>query len=124
MNKKGGELVTEQIIFIILNALFFAVLLFFILRSASADAIAEEVYAKKIGLFIDGMKPGMEINISADDFFKRLEQNKFPEFPIVVEKNIVTVKITKGKGYSFRHFSSLNAQVLVDRNNNAIIIKT
>ena len=126
MNKKASETIsTEAIIFIILNALFFAILLFFVMRSGSQDNALDEIYAKKIALVLDNMKPGMEVNLSAEDFFSRLEKNKFKDFPIIVENGKVTVRVSsKISGYSFFYFSSAEPRIFINPELKLITIKT
>jgi uncharacterized protein (UPF0333 family) len=113
--KKGDEIVSQELIFLVLNLLFFAILLFFVFRSGSGATIAEEAYAKKIALIIDNMKPGMEVNISLAGLYSIMSSNKFSEFPVHVENNTVTVRAMKGKGYSFRFFSNVSPLIIIDK---------
>jgi hypothetical protein len=123
---KKGQMLYEQIIFIALNVFIFSALLFFIWRSTSDVSVAEEIMAKKLALIIDGMKPGMEVNMSLASFYKIMEKTNFNEFPIKIENNLVTVKAEAGVGYSFRFFSDLSPLVSINRNdiNKTLTIKT
>lgn len=126
ISKRSSESIgTEEVIFIILNLAFFAMLLFFVIRSSSVDTILEEVYAKKIALVLDSMQPGMEVTLAAESFFKQIEQNKFNEFPIKTENNKVFVKTSsKISGYSFVYFSEINPTFYLDNQLKTITIKS
>ena len=123
---KKGQMLYEQIIFLVLNIFIFSALLFFIWRSASDTSVGEEIMAKKLALILDGMRPGMEVNMTLVDFYKIMEKNNFKEFPIKIENNLVTVKATAGAGYSFRFFSDLNPVISINRNDitKTLTIKT
>jgi hypothetical protein len=127
-NKKAQEdaLITEQIIFIVLNLVFFAVLIFFVMRSGSGAIVAEEAYAKKIALILDSLQPGMEVNISIKGLYDVMEKNNFKGFPISIESNKVKVTTTTKTGYSFMFFSSLNPTISINNidKNKIMTIKT
>jgi len=126
-NKKADEMITEQIIFIVLNILFFAALLFFVWRSASEDIILEETYAKKIALIIDSMQPGTNVSITISELLERADKNKIKEFPVSFdfEKNEIKVKITKGAGYNFNYFTTLKPEnIEIPGGKKIFIIKT
>jgi hypothetical protein len=124
--KKGDELITEQVIFIILNLVFFSALLFFIIRSGSSDAVYEETYAKKLALILDGMNENMEVNVSIETLVEGMEKNNvLNQIPVSVNNNLLNVKITKsGLGYNFHYFSKLTPQFFLDRQNKILTIKT
>ena len=122
MNKKRGTLLTENIIFIILNILFIGILILFIsLRSGSA-AVLEEVYAKQIALIIDSAKPGMVINLNMEDAIERakkeLGENKINEIVSIniTNSNIVTVKLRNKGGYSYSFFNDVDVNAYPDTN--------
>jgi len=124
MNKKSQKIETEELIFIILNFVFFAILLFFVVRSGSVDSILEEVYAKKIALVMDSMKPGMSIEVKADNLLSQIEKNKFTRFPVIFENNrVIVVTSEKTKGYSFEYFSEGNPEASIDNQLKTISVK-
>jgi len=126
-NKKANETITEQVIFIVLNLMIFAALLFFVYRTSSSEAGIEENYAKKIGLAIDSLKPGTEMNISISEIYNFLEKNKIDDQPILLDypNNLLTVKISSKTGYTFHYFSELKeGSVTIDKTNKLLIIKT
>jgi len=127
MNKKADELLIEQIIFIALNIFFIILLLLFVWRVGTGAATAEESYAKKIGLAIDSLKPGTELKIDISELYIYLEKNKIKDSPIIFDysKNIVNVKVSSGKGYSFVYFTSLNpGSVTIDETNKFLSIQS
>ena len=77
MNKKGIEMTLETVIFIVLNIFFLMAIFVFVLRTSSGSAVMEEIYAKKISLAIDNMRPGTELNISVSELFSQAEKNKY-----------------------------------------------
>lgn len=126
IGKKAGQPLTESIVFLILNIFFFSAVLFFVWRSTSESVVVEEAYAKKLGLMIDEMRPGTEVNISVKDLYKVMEKNDFSEFPIHVENSTITVKVIAGEGYSYRFFSSVSPRISINQNdeNKLLSIKT
>ena len=122
-NKKAEETLTEQVIFIILNLLFFCILLAFIIRTGSSLAIQEETYSKKIALIIDSMKSGTEIHISYEAILKNSE---IKDAPIKIDKDNrkVTVKLRDKGGYTFSYFNNGKIDWSLDNNNKILIIKT
>ena len=124
-NKRGEEIITEQVIFFVLNIIFFIALIVFVVRSGNLDGVIEQVYAKKIGLIIDNMKPGMEINLKLDELFNKLEKNNFKGEFIKANNNILNLKIKgNSKGYNFNFFSDVKPEFSFDRQNKILIIKT
>lgn len=123
---KRGQMIPEQIIFLVLNIFIFSALLFFVWRSASDVSVAEEIMAKKLALIIDGMRPGTEVNMTLVNFYKIMEKNNFKEFPIKIENNQVNVRATSGKGYSFEFFSNLTPVISINQNdlNKTLSIRT
>jgi len=127
MNKKADELLTEQIIFIVLNIFFILLLLLFVWRVGTGAATAEERYAKKIGLAIDNLKLGTELKMDISELYVYLEKNKIKDNPVTLDysKNIVNVRVSSGKGYSFTYFTSLNpGSVTINETSKLLLIKS
>lgn len=125
-SKHGTQILTESIVFLILNIFFFSAVLFFVWHSTSQSSVIEETYAKKLGLMIDEMKAGTEVNFSINDLYDVMEKNKFYDFPIHVENSTITVKVIAGKGYTFRFFSSVVPVISINQNqtNKILSIRT
>ena len=72
--KKKGTVLTENIIFIVLNLVFLTILVLFLFSKVGDVAIMEEKYAKQIALIIDSAKPGMEISLNMEDAIKKAKK--------------------------------------------------
>jgi len=124
-SKKADENLLEQVIFIILNVLFFATLLFFAWRSAGADSLIEETYAKKIGLIIDFMKPGTEVRINLDYLYDQTKNNKYNGDPVEIftGSNEIVIKLKDKGGYRYRYFTQL-VSAEIPRDTHILILKS
>jgi len=111
-NKKGNIL-TENVIFFVLNLTYITILLVFLFSKTGDASNIEEKYAKQIALIIDAAEPGMIINLKMEDAIKRAVKEEFPLSQIVkINGNLVTVKIredTPGYSYSFFNDVEVNA---------------
>jgi len=107
MNKKA-ELLTENLMFIMLNLVFFAILAVFIFIKANDPAILEEAYAKKIALVLDAARPGMEISLDMQSAKKIAEKEKYTGKIVDIVGNVVTVKLRQDGGYSYSFFNDIN----------------
>lgn len=106
-NKRG--LLYPEIIFIVLNLVFFAVMLIFIWNSTGGKSLVEERYAKQLALMIDEAKPVMSIAVDMQDALQIASKNKIDKESIVkinTEEKKVTVKLSAGRGYSYGFFSN------------------
>ena len=112
MNKRG--ILMEEVIFFLLNAVFFVILLIFISGNTNGRAVYEQAYAKQIAFMIDEAKPDMSIYISMDDALKIAEKSKIDtskeeqlkKLVIIEEVNKkVVVDLGSGGGYSFDYFT-------------------
>jgi len=115
LNKRGETLIFETVIFIVLNTLFFVIMLVFVSRASTGAAVYEQVYAKEIALMIDDAKPTMSIYIDMGDAVKLTEKigglNLIDIVRIDESGQRVVVSLTKGGGYSFQYFSGYNVTV-------------
>jgi len=109
--KRGENILTENIIFIVLNLVFISILILFLFSKAGDVNVLEEKYAKQIALLIDGAKPGMEIQINMENAIDKIE-NKEAKI-VSIDENIVTVVLNeKGKGYSYSFFNNVELNKL------------
>jgi hypothetical protein len=125
-SNKNAQLPAENIVFLVVNIFIFAALLIFVWRSLSETSAIEETTAKKIALVIDGMMPGMEVNISIKELDSITEKNNFKDFPVRIINNKVNVRASSGEGYSFQFFSNLTPVISFNKNdpNKILTIKT
>ena len=110
-SKRGTTLLVENIIFIILNLVFIAILIFFLISKSGSSAVLEEKYAKEIALILDSSKPEMMITLDIGDAIKAgkqgLGENNIDNI-ISIDKNIVTVKLRENGGYFYSFFNNIN----------------
>lgn len=112
---KAGKLIFPAVIFIVLNIMFFGILLVFVFRTSGGEIVYEQVYAKQIALLIDEAKPVMEIKLDMEDAMKLAEKNNIDSGNIVkIEDNVVTVKLSEGGGYSYSFFNDVNVTAYPD----------
>ncbi len=118
--KKKGNILAENIIFIILNLAFIGIIVLFISMKTGDAAVLEEVYAKQIALMIDAAKPNMIISLNIDEGIKKLAEEKNKkideltseeiENTVKIQGNTIIVKIREGEGksYSYSFFNNIN----------------
>ncbi len=114
--QKRGNILTENIIFIILNLVFVVILVLFIFSRMSGEGVLEEKYAKQIALIVDGAKPVMEIHLNMQDAVEKAKSNGIaPENIASISENIVNVKInSRGEGYDYSFFNNVDATIYFD----------
>ncbi len=108
MNKKGNILM-ENVVFIILVVLFFSILFIFVYKQTSNVSLVEEKAAKNIALIIDSANPGTEIILNVNDILDKRADN-FNERAIVIERNFVIVKLSAKSGHSYSYFNGAKVQ--------------
>ena len=108
MNKRA-EILHEHIIFLVLNVVFFSVMVLFIYLQASSVHLLEEETAKGIALLIDVAKPGTEeVSINLKDFFEKAEKNgvnRLNSIEINKEMNLVIVRGSKKSFFEYGYFN-------------------
>ncbi len=109
IKEKKANILTENIIFIVLNITFIAILMIFLFSKAGSAAVLEEKYAKQIALMIDAAEPGMTIHLNMEDTINTATKENFPLSQIVkINGNVVTVQLREKGGYSYSFFNKLN----------------
>jgi hypothetical protein len=110
-DKKGSEILTENIIFIVLNLVFLAILIAFLISRMGNDAVLEEKYAKQIAMVIDSSKPEMEIYLNMEKGIKDARANGISDSEIVtLQNNVITVKLQEKGGYSYSFFNDVDVE--------------
>lgn len=116
---KKGDILIENVVFILLNAVFIFVLILFLIKQGQGAIILEQTYAKEIALLADSAKPGMQIRVDMEKGMKIAEKNKFDFRRIVnVNGNVVQVKLNDDTGYTYSFFNDVNLQVYPERDGN------
>lgn len=108
MDKKAYMFGLETTIFIVLNIMFFVIVIFFIRGSGNNDLIYEQTYAKQIALFIDNAKPGTEINLDVSNLLEIAKNNHFNGNVVMID-NInkrIRINLVEGRGYSYGYFTN------------------
>ncbi|MDP2629018.1 MAG: hypothetical protein Q8P15_03945 [Nanoarchaeota archaeon] len=112
---KRGNILTENIIFIVLNIVFITILLLFLFSRTGDASVLEEKYAKQIALLIDAAEPIMTINLNMEDAIKIAEKENFPAGEIVTRTgNVITVKLREDGGYSYSFFNDVEVNANFD----------
>ncbi|GAG14340.1 unnamed protein product [marine sediment metagenome] len=114
-------MLAENIIFIVLNLIFLTILILFLFSRMGSGAVLEEKYSKQIALVLDSAKPGMMIHINMEDAIeeakKELGEDKIGGL-VVINGNIVTVRLGEGLGYSYSFFNDVDATAYLDKTDN------
>ena len=113
---KKGNILTENIIFIVLNLTFIIILMLFVFSKTEAAPVLEEKYAKQIALILDAAEPGMTIDLNMKDAIKIAEKENFDFNEIVkIEDNLVIVKLSgDSRGYSYSFFNDFEVKANFD----------
>ncbi len=115
LRNRRGTILVENVIFIVLNLLFLAILLLFIYRQGNGAVVLEQSYAKNIALLIDSSRPVMEMKLNMEDAFNLAEKNGIkPEDIVKINGNIITVKLSNSGGYQYSFFTNYDVTAYPD----------
>ncbi len=106
--RKRGNILTENIIFIVLNLVFLTILVLFLFSKMGDAAVLEEKYAKQIAMIIDSAKPVMDISLNMKDAVEKAKKEGWEGKIVIIQDNIVTVKLREKGGYSYSFFNNVN----------------
>lgn len=113
MNKRG-EILIQNVIFIILNVIFLSILVLFLLKQGTGAYLMEQSYSKQIALLIDSALPGTIMTLNMNQAFGIAEKNNFDVNKIIsFSGNYVTVKLSERGGYSYHYFTTYNVKAYV-----------
>lgn len=108
MKTRKGSLLTENIVFILLNLAFLTILILFIFLKTQDPAILEEKYSKQIALMVDAARPGMFFSIDMKDALDTAKKENWPRDKILdFKNNVITVKLRKKGEYSYSYFNDV-----------------
>lgn len=106
---RSGQILLENVIFIILNLAYLTILVLFLFRQGSGAIVLEQSYAKNIALLIDSSKPITEMKMNMEDAIDLAVKNGVSREEIVkINNNIVTVKLSTKGGYSYSFFNHVD----------------
>ncbi|MEK6760333.1 MAG: hypothetical protein AABX93_00230 [Nanoarchaeota archaeon] len=114
MKDKRGNLLTENIIFIILTLIFFSILILFISSRTGGASLMEEELAKQIALVIDSSKPRTIVKINVEDALAKAKKENYQKSIISVTGNTITVKLREKGGYSYSFFNNVDVSIFPD----------
>ena len=110
-NRKGEEYLLSVAIFLILNLVFIVLLGVFVYRASSHAIAYEQVYSKKIVLFLDNGISGEEINIDISKGLEIADKNKQTRDKIfTISNGRVNVSLAPKGGYSFAYFTDYDVK--------------
>ncbi len=125
MNKKA-EILHEHVIFIILNVVFFSIMLLFIYIQGSSVHLTEEETAKQIALIIDAVKPGTTIEINLKDLFAKAEKKGISKNKVVEinnDENLVIVRGSEKSFYEYSYFNDVDVEPNINEDYFILVIK-
>jgi len=115
MINKKGNILTENIIFIILNLVFLSILIIFLFSKMGGAAVLEEKYAKQIALILDSAEPVMIISINMEDAIKIAnKENRDLNNIISIQDNVVKVQLREKGGYSYSFFNDIDPSIYLN----------
>lgn len=109
---KKANILTENIIFLVLNLVFITILVLFLFAKATDAASLEEKFAKQIALIIDSARPGMDISLNMKEAVEKAKDKEWKGKIVTIEDNVVTVKLNEKGGYSYSFFNDVDLDVL------------
>jgi hypothetical protein len=107
---RRGELLIENIVFMILNLAFLSILILFLVNQGGSASLYEEAYSKQIALLLDSAKPGMIMKINFEKGMKIADKAGFFLNDTVVidnELNKVHVKFSDSGGKEYHFFNDV-----------------
>ena len=109
MKNKRGEILIENVVFILLNLAFLAILFLFLLKQGQGVILWEESSAKQIALLIDASPANTFLTINMQKPLKVAKKKGIDLNNIIkVNGNIVTVKLSEDSGYDYSFFNDVN----------------
>ncbi|PJE81662.1 hypothetical protein COU58_01835 [Candidatus Pacearchaeota archaeon CG10_big_fil_rev_8_21_14_0_10_32_42] len=117
--EKRGEILVENIIFIVLNIAFLSILVIFLLNQGSGESILEDSYSKQVALLIDSAKPGMIMRVNFENAKEVSDENgiSFSEI-LLINDQYVTTKLNEDSGRSYHFFNDINVSSYYPEKNN------
>lgn len=110
--ENNTEDLTEQIIFILLNLVFFAMLIYFVINSSSGAFVSEQFYAKRIGLLIDSAKPGTAISLDVTDAYNIAKKNELNVNSVFrIDKDKIIVQLSSSRVYAYQFFNNVDVEI-------------
>lgn len=119
MNKKASDLLSGNVVFLILVIVFIVILFLFVYSKSSSVSLIEEQTAKQIALMIDASKPGTQVIMNIEKVLEKSAQ----ENPIRIEGNHVRVQLSEKTGYSYGFFNNVEVESEISVSGENLILK-
>ena len=116
---EGENMIDSPVIFLILNILFFSILLLFIFKQSTGAFVYEQAYAKQITLLLDSARPGMTIYVNFEKGIEAANKNNFDinnAIKIDDENNAIIVKLSKRGGFATKYFTDYGLDYKIEEN--------
>jgi hypothetical protein len=106
---KRGEILVENIIFIVLNVLFLTILIIFLINQGNGVSTLEDAYSKEVALLIDSARPGMIMTVNMQSAMSVADKNNIPFDKVVsIKGQYVTVTLDANQSKSYQFFNDIN----------------
>jgi len=115
MKNKKGNILTENIVFILLTLIFISMLFTFITNMSSSTHLIEEATAKELALVISSARPGTEIQMNIDWLLDKKQEAVEDTEVIKIEDNDVIVKLGYNSEYRYGFFSDVNVDSSIQK---------
>jgi len=113
MKSKKANLLTENVVFIIITILFISMLFVFVTRASSKTILVEEAYAKKIALIVDSAKAETNLLLNINKLLE--ERVDIGEEDVVrIVDNKVFVQLSSSSGYGYGVFNDVNVDLSLE----------
>ena len=114
---KKGEVLIENIVFILLNMAFLTILVLFLLQQGNGARLLENSYSKELALLIDSARPGTIVHLNLKDLKETADKNGIAFSDVVSvdnDKNYVTIKLSEKGGYRYHFFNDVDVDAHLD----------
>lgn len=124
-DKRGIDLLAENIVYILLVVLVLAPMFLGVTLVGRQVTLYEQVYAKQIALIINKAEPGMEIEYTNFRMFKLAADNEAPSEIVSIDNlaKVVTVRLSSGNGYHYEFFNEVDVAWKIIHNEKTITLK-
>jgi len=127
INDKFGKVLASTAIFLILNALFFGMMFYFVYSATNGSVMLEKTYSRQIALIADSMKQDTEVILNVAPLYEAREKTGYKGeiFDVNYDNSTITIKLTSEGGNSYQFFTQLDyGDISWDDSKKQLIIKT
>ena len=114
MNKKKGNILVGNVVYIVLVLAFFAILFIFIANKSSATSLVEERTAKQVALMIDSAEPGTRITLNLNSVLDKREDGREVDDVIIITDNFVRVQLSDKSFYVYSFFNNVKVSYKIE----------